>query len=380
MIKKQQQEWIKFVRKSNFPTPFKLTDLDIARQKLKSFKKAMPNIEVYYAVKSCNDEKLISAIDDRVQGYDIASLGEFELLQGLDVEPQRILYSNPVKVPEHVEKTYKQGVRNYAFDSSEEIDKLAKYAPGSNVYLRLKVSDYGSKFPLSKKFGVEAHHAVSYMGHAQDKGLKAKGLAFHVGSQSESLHSWAIAFETCGEIISKLSKVGINIEFINIGGGFPVTYTERISSIDQIAKAINKSIKRHIPPNVKIVAEPGRYISAESSIIVTSIIGREHRAANEWLFLDMGVFQGLMEPLEIDTWRYPVFTPINEKKPAASATPYVLTGPTCDAYDTIGFDYMLPADLKVGDKIIVGVTGAYTNVYESKFNGFDPPKTYYIES
>lgn len=377
MLKKDQQNWINVLKDLDYPTPFKITNLAKIRSQVELIKSHIPRLEIHYAVKSCTDIEVIKSIDGLVHGYDIASLGEFELLNSLGVSADRILYSNPVKIPDHITQTHDAGVNYYAFDSLDEINKLSEYAPAANCYLRVKVSDYGSKFPLSSKFGVDSLHAVAYMDMAIDKGLKANGLAFHVGSQSENLHTWEVAFETCGKIIQNLAKADIKIDMLNIGGGFPVMYTERIASFPQIARVINRSIDRFIPPQVKIVTEPGRFISAEASVIVTKVIGREHRGSSEWLFLDMGVFQGLMEPLEMHNWRYPIFTDYG-KKAAAFSRPFTLTGPTCDAYDTIGLDYQLPSTIKRGDRIYIGVAGAYTGVYESTFNGFSPPKTYYI--
>jgi ornithine decarboxylase len=108
---------------------------------------------------------------------------------------------------------------------------------------------------------------------------------------------------------------------------------------------------------------------------VTEIIAREHRSGTDWLHLDMGVFQGIMEPLEMRSWKYPTFT---EKNPRGYKKDFVLTGPTCDAFDTIGTDYSLPSEMNTGDKVYIGSAGAYTSVYGSTFNGFEVPKTYFI--
>jgi len=110
-------------------------------------------------------------------------------------------------------------------------------------------------------------------------------------------------------------------------------------------------------------------------MLVASVIGRENRSGVDWLYLDMGVFQGLIEPLEIPGWKYPIFT---EKSHRGYKKSFILTGPTCDAYDTLGSGYMLPSDINVGDRIYIGAAGAYTLVYGSEFNGFEIPKTYYI--
>lgn len=360
----------------HFETPFLAMDLSVARKQVERLQKIIPRARIYYAIKSNNDPGLLKVIDDLVAGYDIASAGEYRQLQALGVSADRILYSNPVKVPSHIAETFKAGVHCYAFDSLEEIEKLKQYAPGSAVNLRLKTPDYGSKFPLSSKFGLDAAYAVDYASLAEDAGLHVKGLTFHVGSQSENAISWQTAIKMCGELIVRLADQGIMIEFLDLGGGLPAVYEDVAPTVHEAAKAINHALNQYIPKDITILLEPGRYISANTSVLVTSIIGREHRTGVDWLYVDMGVFQGMIEPLEIPGWKYPLFT---DKSKRSTKKSYVLTGPTCDAYDSLG-EYVLPSDLNVGDKLYIGAAGAYTVVYGSQFNGFEIPKTYYVQT
>lgn len=376
MTENTRKNWLKKIKdQGDLPTPYILTDLNIVQDNAKKLKSLLNNVKIYYAVKSNSNPRIIESLNNIVEGYDIASLGEWEQLRKSKVSPKRILFSNPVKIPAHIEKTYKDGLRYYALDSLDEIKKLSKFAPGANVYIRIQVSDYGSKFPLSKKYGLLPGHVTEYASFAESMGLKVRGLAFHVGSQSENPQVWETAFEISGGLIKKLSEQGIEIEFLDIGGGFPADYGQPIPSISVTCRLINKAIKKYIPSGIDIMAEPGRFIVAESSVIVTKIIAREHRSGTDWLHLDMGVFQGLMEPLEMRSWKYPTFT---DKNPKGYKKDFVLTGPTCDAYDTIGTDYSLPSEVNAGDNIYIGSAGAYTSVYGSTFNGFEVPKTYFI--
>jgi len=373
-----QAQWLSALKKIHAQTPFQLYDVELARKNVQSLKKHLPDIEVYYAIKSAFEPQLIAAIDDLVAGYDIASYGECELLRSQGVATDRMLYSNPVKVPDHIKQASRVGVKWYAFDSHTEIKKLADHAPGSNVYLRIEVSDYGSKFPLSQKFGVDPMHAVLYAGEAQDHGLQVRGVTFHAGSQSEHPKTWETALKTCGEVVQRVRAAGIPMDVVNLGGGFPVEYTDSIASSEEIAEVIAGAIKKHLPKDIRLFCEPGRFITANTAVIATQIIGREHRGSDEWLFLDMGVFQGLIEPLEMSGWKYPIFT---DQKASSidDFKHFTLTGPTCDAYDTLGFNYLLPANLTVGDKLYIGTAGAYTTVYGSNFNGFDPPTIHFTD-
>lgn len=356
-------------------TPYLLTDLHTVRTKVTTFHELLPSVDIYYAIKANSDAKVIKAVSPLVAGYDIASLGELEALVHYGIAPERVRYSNPVKIPEHIAKAYKLGVRYFAFDSIAEIEKIAAYAPGSNVYLRLKVSDYGSKFPLSKKFGVDADQGVEYCVLAQKAGLHVCGVTFHVGSQSENVQVWHKAIEIAGNTIRRLQKRGMKLDFLDLGGGFPADYGEPAPTIDEVATAINTAVKQFVPRSITLIAEPGRYIVANAGTLVCSVIGREHRSGSDWLYLDMGTFQGLIEPLEMPDLKYPVKA---EKESGAPMQSFVLSGPSCDAYDTIGPDYLLPADVNVGDRIAIDAAGAYSLVYASTFNGFEPPKVYYV--
>jgi len=376
MQEREEKGWLKRIRDAGIAdTPYLLTDLDLVVHKAKEFKRLMPRVGIYYAVKSNNDPNIIKALQDLVDGYDIASLGEFRQLRKLRISPDRVMYSNPVKVPSHIAETFQGGVSHYAIDSVVEVEKIKHSAPGATVYIRVKVSDYGSKFPLSGKFGIDAMHALALASAAQDAGLHVRGITFHVGSQSENPQVWDAAINMAGELIAQLTKAGFGIEFLDMGGGFPANYEDLASTIEDAAKVINAALDAYVPSTVRVFAEPGRYLSANSSVMAATVIGRENRAGVEWLYLDVGVFQGLMEPLEMSDWKYPIFT---EKHSRGYKKSFVLTGPTCDAYDTLGLDYTLPSDINVGDKLYIGATGAYSLVYASHFNGFEPPKTYYV--
>lgn len=377
MNKSELADWETHCQKlKHKQTPLMLIDTKKAVQNIQKLQSLLPKVKLYYAVKSLSEPKLIKDLSSHVLGYDVASYGEIKGIIKCGISTERLLFSNPVKIPSHIKAAYDLGVRNFAFDSLEEIKKLAKDAPGSNVYLRIRVSDYGSKFPLSKKFGADPIHAIAYADTAQEQGLNFVGITFHVGSQSETSAAWASALETAGNTIQNLLRADFNIKMLNIGGGFPANYADPITSIESLAKVINDGLNKHVPNDIEIVAEPGRFVTASAAIMVTSVICREYRAGQNWIYLDIGAFQGLIEPLETPDLRYPVFNLDRKETPETSS--FVLTGPTCDAQDSLGLDYDLPSNTKVGDKIIIGSAGAYSITYASNFNGFSPPEILYV--
>jgi ornithine decarboxylase len=354
-----------------------LTDVSLAQRNVRLLNENLPAAEVYYAVKANSDPRIIKAIDGIVAGYDVASWGEIEHLLGLGIAADRILYSNPVKIPEHIRLAGAAGVSWFAFDSRTEIEKLALHAPGSNVYLRLKAVGGGCCFPLSGKFGAPRETALEYCLAARDAGLNVRGATFHVGSQSNSAEGWEASIKNACEVLTELRANGITADFLDIGGGFPAGYTEECLAISAVNEAIRRAHEIHLPTGVRVALEPGRFVAADTGVLVCSVIGREKRGDDHWLYLDMGAFQGLIEPLQLSGWRYPVTTDVSEDRSIGLET-YILSGPTCDPSDSLGHSYQLPADIRVGDRLAIDKTGAYSTVYaSSNFNGFKPPVVWY---
>ena len=378
--KNQYKKLIQIVDQKKYKTPYMITDLGIIEDKCKEFKKELPVAKMYYAVKCFGDREVIKTIDKYADGYDIASTEEIKKLLELGIDPQRITFSNPVKSEAALRQAHKLKVNSFAFQSYNELLKIKKCAPGSKVYLRVKVSDSTSSIAFSSKFGVDPSHAKGLLLSAKQLGLEPAGLTFHVGSQAVDTSVWDSALFTCHSIIEELRPEGINIELINLGGGYPVQYKGSDPTLRQTSKEIKDAIDRHTPYITNYIAEPGRYVVADSSAIVTTVIGVEERGKETWLYLDTGTFQSFIEIFEFHDFPYPVYSlaHLSGKIPTTRTQEYVLTGPSCDSYDTMAHGIRLPKDIAVGDKVLIGMTGAYTIVYGSNFNGFKVPPRKFI--
>lgn len=352
---------------------------EAATEAIAKLRRELPNVGLYYAYKCFSNAEVVKAIDSLIDGYDVASEGECRDLVDLGVSGDRLLFANPVKIPGHVSYAHKIGVKGFTFQSADELDKIAELAPGSSVICRVKVPDEhnttGQAF--SKKFGVEPASVVKLMKQAKQLGLKPDGLSFHVGSQSSLPELWATGIELCSQLMEDCKKAGVPLSILDIGGGFPAAYkTGDYQSFEKIAAAIRESLAAHVPSDVAVIAEPGRFIVANTASIVTNVISREVRGEQEWLFLDTGVFQSLLEVFEFHRLlQTPV--PLFESKTTKTA-PFTLAGPTCDSDDTIEMGVELPADIKRGDKIVITLAGAYTLAYGSDFNGIKRPELKYI--
>lgn len=373
------QKTLNYIKAHQFQTPYMVTDLSVIQSQCHEFKKRLPGVKLYYAVKCFSDEEVIQAIDHLVDGYDIASTEEIKLLLNLGISPARITFSNPVKSESALREAYKMGVTDFAFQSQNELVKIKKNAPGAKVYLRIKVSDKTSALAFSSKFGANPEDAIKLLETAQNLGLAPIGVTFHVGSQATDVSVWEKAVDVALSIIEQAEKAGIHLSVINLGGGFPVQYSPDDPSFEDTAQAVRHAIK-DVPQSMSLIGEPGRFLSADSSVIVSTIIGVEEREGITWLFLDVGAFQAFVEIFEFGYFPYPVYSLshlLHEVK-TEKTREYVLTGPSCDSFDTMSLSVRLPADLSIGDTIIITVAGAYTIVYGSDFNGFKVPSRRFI--
>jgi ornithine decarboxylase len=172
------------------PTPFLACDLNAVRAKYRRLVRALPGASVHYAMKCNSTPDLLRALAAVGSGFEVASIGELSVLGDLGIDPVDVLFSNPVKPPAAVAQARAAGLWRFSFDSEGELYKIARQAPGSAVYVRLRVDDSSSVFPLSRKFGAELHQARALLLLARSLGLRPYGVTFHVGSQCTATNTW----------------------------------------------------------------------------------------------------------------------------------------------------------------------------------------------
>jgi len=360
-----------YIDKQRIQTPFLLIDTEKIKEKISLIGRNIRNSKVFYAFKANPDVAIADLADKQNIGFEIASEGELKMLSSLDIEPSRIISSNPVKSIKFLEMAADYGVNYFSFDSTDEVEKIAKYTPQSNVYVRLSVPNEGSEWPLSKKFGVELEDAVRLLSYAKQKGLNPIGVTFHVGSQCQNPYNWNIAIDKAKILWDMAEREGIKLSLLNIGGGYPINYTKGAISIDIIESNINKLILEKFPEDIEIYIEPGRSIIGDAGILVSTVIGKAKRYDEDWLYIDVGVFNGLMESLGGIKYSYIVESNKSKNKR------WTMAGPSCDSFDVIDRNITLP-EPDIGCLILILSSGAYTVSYASEFNGFSIPKNILI--
>jgi ornithine decarboxylase len=361
------------------PTPFLAIDVDGIRASYERLHAAFESkVDVCFAVKCNPDPVVLRTLAAAGANFEIASAAELDLVLEAGGDASRVLYSNTVKPGSHIAATYAAGVRLFAADSQSEIAKIAREAPGSGVVVRVSVDDTHSRVPLSSKFGAPLGAAVGLLRNAREHDLVPAGLTFHVGSQCTDVTAWAKAVTALGPALQSLERMGITLEVLDIGGGFPARYDRPVPAIEEIARYTLTAINQLPHRPKRIVCEPGRALVAESGVIATTVIGREQRFGTEWVYLDVGAYNGLMESAQTKgTWAFPLLTSRLDRSERQIRT--TITGPTCDSSDTIFFDAAISAEIAEGDRVYIGATGAYTLCYASSFNGFPPPTPVYFD-
>jgi ornithine decarboxylase len=363
----------------DYPTPYLVCDLETVRESYRRFAECLPDVACHYAVKCNSTPEVLTTLAELGSGFEVASFGELAMLQAIGIDPADVLYSNTVKPAAHIAAAYEAGLSRFAFDSEGELYKLATHAPGSAVYVRLRVDDSTSIFPLSRKFGAEAHEARALLQLAESLGLRPYGVTFHVGSQCTAPSAWRQAIAAVGRLLARLLDDGIELEMLNLSGGFPARYVDPVPSLDQVGGTITAALGELLPYTPRhLVAEPGRYLVAESAVLVAEVLGREVRAGENWLYLDVGAYHGLIETQQtMNSWRFPLWSSRPDHAMAAHE-PFTITGPTCDSSDTMFFGAAMPTTIDTDDRVYVGSAGAYTLSYASSFNGFPPPTPRFV--
>ena len=361
-------------------TPCLVVDLDRIEKNYKRVCAALPFAKIFYAVKSNPGDAIIKRLKRLNAFFETASIYEIQKCLKLGIKPEKISFGSTIKKQVHISEAHKYGVTLFAFDSFKELEKLGEGAPGSQVYCRVLMSGKGADWPSTGKFGCSPKYAEKLLFQAASLGLKPIGVSFHVGSQQKDLNQWKMGIKIVSKIFERVAARGIKLSLLNLGGGFPCSYNSNVKQIEEHGALIEKSLKTYfgkIKPDV--IAEPGRSISADAGIIETEVVlisKKSESSKMRWIFLDVGKFGGLPEASD-ETIQY-TFRTIYDGEPTV---PVVIAGPTCDDVDTLykSAGYQLPRSIKIGDRIQILSTGAYSASYSSVgFNGFPPLQEIFI--
>jgi ornithine decarboxylase len=361
-------------------TPCLVLDLDRMEANFRAIQRALPLAHVYYAVKANPARPVLDRLVRLASRFDAASFEEVAACLAAGAQPEAISFGNTIKKASAIRRAHAAGVSLFAFDSAEELEKLAENAPGARVYCRILVGNEGADWPLSRKFGTSVEMAKELMLRAGDLGLDPYGLSFHVGSQQTTTRAYEVAIGEVAMLFTDLTEAGVNLRMMNLGGGFPTRYRDEVPEIDSFADTIMRAMTGHFGNALpEIVIEPGRSVVGDAGVVCAEVVLVSRRDRNNpvrWVYLDIGRFGGLAET-EGEAIKYRITTPHD----GTDFGPVAIAGPTCDGADIMyeKSNYRLPLALRTGDRVELLATGAYVSTYASQgFNGFAPLAEHYL--
>jgi ornithine decarboxylase len=361
-------------------TPVVVIDHEVIRRNYAAFRRHLPKVQVYYAVKANPEPAIIRTLYRAGASFDVASLPEFLLVyehirrlpakERQDFIWDKIVYANPIKPKETLQALdrYKPLV---TFDNPAELRKIRQYAPSAGLALRLRVPNTGSVVELSSKFGCNPGEAVDLIEEAFRIGLVVEALSFHVGSQCTNFENFVQALNMAAAVMQEAKARGYEIKILDIGGGFPAPYDRHVKPFAVLARKINAEINRLFPGDIEILAEPGRFLVATAAAAVARIIGKAVRDGKTCYYIDDSVYH-TYSGIIFDHCQYRVKAFKRGKKEICA-----VFGQTCDGLDTISQSEELPG-LEIGDLVYSENIGAYSSASATWFNGFPPAKVLHV--
>ncbi|GAB5481457.1 MAG: type III PLP-dependent enzyme [Parasphingorhabdus sp.] len=336
-----------------------------ARRAARYFVEQFPGKSLY-AVKANPSPALLKLLfNEGVTHYDVASIEEVRVVH--NTLPEAVLcFMHPIKSEAVIREAYfDHGVRVFSLDSIEELEKIERATDGADdltLCVRIKVASEFAQISLASKFGVEVDASVELLQRSRQVADEL-GICFHVGSQAMTPLAYVHALE---RVRTAIVAASVTVDIVNVGGGFPSIYPDMAPpSLNHYFSAIDRTFEDlPISYSAELWCEPGRALAAEYNSLIVKV---EQRRGNE-LYINDGAYGTLFDAAHIG-WRFPVQL-LGNYSDNAVLTEYSFYGPTCDDMDHMAGPFVLPADVRAGDYIEIGMLGAYGSAMRTKFNGY----------
>jgi len=367
--------------------PIALFNLSRPSERFAEWENLLPRVVPHYAVKCNPDAKFLREL--RVAGcsFDCATLEEINQALAIGASPDNIVFSHPCKLRSHLQYAKARGVRLMSFDNAIELRKVAAEFPGASLLLRLICEDASAQCPMSSKFGAARGDWDELLADAAELQLRVVGVSFHVGSGCKDPRSFEKALYDSNEVFGLARARGFEMNVLDVGGGFPGVDTAEVA-FEPLASNVAKQLDKHFPaelfPDLRIIAEPGRFFACSAVSLLTKVFAKAqpHMGnaggegdANFRYYLNDGVY-GSFNCIVYD---HAKVEPELLKPTGATPKPCSVFGPTCDGFDLVLQNYLMP-ELQEGDWLLWRNMGAYTSAAGSKFNGFPLPRVFYFNA
>jgi len=404
---------------------FLVMDLQVVQDQLDRWRRNLPRVDPWFAVKCCPDLGVMRTLALGGCGFDVASRAEMDMALSMPtsagLNTDRIIYANPCKQPSHIRAAAEKGIRLTTFDNVDELRKINKMNPNAKLVVRILGDDSSSVCRFNVKFGIAVEELEPLLREAARIGANVVGVSFHVGSGCRSADAFVNAVENARIAFDLFPLCGLPApKFLDLGGGWPGDLIgapdSQVISFEQIAEKLAPALDRLFPEDVQIIAEPGRYFvhacgtlfvnvtakrqvaslpeltAADSSGADSSSDEEEHvvkrcRTSNKLesgfrYYVNDGCYgsfncimfdhrEGLCPEVFLDSQGKQM--DVSDEKLYDCS----VFGNTCDGIDRISASCGLP-DVPLGTWFVYTNMGAYTTAAASNFNGFDVPNTFYV--
>lgn len=353
-----------------------------------SFKKSGLNYNVSYASKAFTCLQMVKLVQEENLELDVVSEGELYTALEAGFAPQHIHFHGNNKTKHEIRYALESKVGYIVIDSLEEIDLIDRYASEEvNVVIRLNpgVEAHTHEFIQTgqedSKFGLSIKHGLAIQGVQKvrtSKHLNLKGVHFHVGSQIEGTEAM---IETTKLVVHWLKENNIEVELINLGGGFSIKYVEGDVSfpieegIEEITTAVRSIVEEVNYPIPEIGIEPGRSIVGEAGITLYEVgTIKEIPNVNKYVSIDGGMSDHIRTSLYDAQYEALL---VNRNDPKDETV--TIAGKLCESGDVIIKDVKLPSTVKRGDYLAVLSTGAYHYSMASNYNQMQKPSVFFLK-
>lgn len=403
-----QQMFQQQISENNLDAPFYVADLGVVEKQVRLWQKLLPRVEPRYAIKCNPDEVLLGTLHAVGCGFDVASEEELRFALKAGARCDEIVFANPVKSLSCIDYARKHGVGLTTFDSAAELKKLAEHWPDAQLLLRISTDDSGAACQLSNKYGAQLGDEVhSLILLARSLQLDIVGVAFHCGSGQTQSIAFGRSIVDAAAVFTQLRLFGFKPHVLDIGGGFPGEESgEAAATFDEIAASVITALNAHFPeqeadqsgcPQLRVIAEPGRFFAHAAFTLACNIIGKKDRQRPERVTgeepfsqdaiacsytIGDGIYGSFNCLLYDHAVAHPLPLQLHDHTAFAHSGDWVLStvfGPTCDGLDCVCEQVRLPADLLPGrDWLLFEGMGAYTLAAGSPFNGIQRAQILYV--
>ncbi len=328
---------------------------------------------VCFSLKANSNQSIIKTFSSLGSGADVVSIGELKRALKAKIPPNKIVFSGVGKNTDEIIFAIKNKILMINVESISELKQISTQAANLNMIapISLRVNpdiEAGGNEKISTgkkqdKFGISIKEAIDVYELASNlDNIEIKGIDVHIGSQINDLEPFEKTFNSIVETITKLKDKNIDIDIIDIGGGIGINYTdEKALNIKDYAALVSKKLGSL---NKKIIIEPGRFLTAESGILVTKIIYIKENESKKFIIVDAAMNDFIRPSLYGSLHNALPIIENDKERPIES---YDVVGPICETGDFFIKDFKT-SQLLERDLLAITNVGAYGSVLSSNYN------------